>query len=782
MVRKSSPADSATSGITFEVPDEADAEIARVLEGRSPGLDLAMDSDGELSQEDGGSVASSVHRDHETAEDAVSTVVELAEGDCRVVCKNRGVGELRVCGKPRGQCQRTQPFKHATAPETDRATPGLHFGLPPARRGGPLDGHLGSTVDALALDRIRAERDRQQAADAAAFKASSPGGMVSFSPKVKDGSAGARGWLNKAMEVISPSAGSASATASDGPKSQKPAGRKPPPPPVETVESADEEPPHPKKGHKKTPPPHADASHLEAALERMEQHRTQFELALTDERKGKKALEKKLARAEGLIGQLLDGTLEVATKGPGKEGGGAPSPSDDSSASSSSEEKKATKKKKKKKKKRAKGSKRSKSKTAWHAVAIGRVPGVCRSWGEAHAQVEGFSGVLHQKFDTETEAWEFCLRFRRSASSGSSSSGSSGSSDADSDSTLPDPAPRGSDRRASAKGKKPAKEAKARCEKHDVDEDVGDSAKLLGVEVDDQHALLDGLSPVGIPTDAKERLADAVLDATALPGAHTPMSGDQELASNIVSALQNTGSMASASQRRMDTGWQNASRNGFSKIKTAEALQVNREKLIDIQERALATMKTNMRGILASEPHWKEDDRKQHLQMGAFPFIGRRTLELFIELHTQIQHQPDWSTGQIILPHCQDQLTQIRTASTGSRLLFVVSTCILLRDGAAAKFMPTKVIIKMNQLAVTTMLQLKESHSGGRRTENANKRCSHCGGTVRFHQGAARSECSFKDLSSGLARKARALAGAKMNEGKPKDAAVAAAIAEASSS
>ena len=781
MVRKSSPTDSATSGITFEVPDEADAEIARVLEGRSPGLDLAMDSDGELSQEDGGSVASSVHRDHDTAEDAVSTVVELAEGDCRVVYKNRGVGELRVCGKPRGQCQRTQPFKHATAPETDRATPGLHFGLPPTRRGGPLDGHLGSTVDALALDRIRAQRDRQQAADAAAFKAGSPGGMVSFSPKVKDGSAGARGWLNKAMEVISPSAGSVSAAASDGPKSQKPAGRKPPPPPVETVESNDEKPPHPKKGPKKMPPPHAAASRLEAALERMEQHRTQFELALSDERKGKKALEKKLARAEGLIGQLLDGTLEVATKGPGKEGGGVPSPSDDSSATSSSEEKKAVKKKKKKKK-RAKSSKRSKSKAAWYAVAAGRVPGVYRSWGEAHAQVKGFSGALHQKFGAETEAWEFYLRFRRSASSGSSSSGSSGSSDSDSDSTLPDPVPRGGDRRTSAKGKKPAREVKARYEKHDVDEDVGDSTKLLGVEVDDQYALLDGLSPVGIPTDTKERLADAVLDATALPGTYTPMSGDQELASNIVSALQNTGSMASASQRRMDTGWQNASRNGFSRIKTAEALKVNREKLIDIQERALATMKTNMRGILASELHWKEDDRKQYLQMGAFPFIGRRTLELFIELHTQIQNQLDWSTGQIILSYYQDQLSQIRTASTGSRLLFVVSTYILLRDGAADKFLPTKVLIKMNQLAVTTMLQLKESGSGSRRTENANKRCSHCGGTARFHQGTARSECSFKDLTSGVARKARALAGTKMNEGEPKDAAVAAAIAEASSS
>lgn len=91
MGRKSSPTDSATSGITFEVPDEADAEIARVLEGRSSGLDLAMDSDGELSQEDGGSVASSVYRDHETEEDAVSTVIELAEGHCRVIYKNRGL-------------------------------------------------------------------------------------------------------------------------------------------------------------------------------------------------------------------------------------------------------------------------------------------------------------------------------------------------------------------------------------------------------------------------------------------------------------------------------------------------------------------------------------------------------------------------------------------------------------------------------------------------------------------------------------------------------------------
>lgn len=65
--------------------------------------------------------------------------------------------------------------------------------------------------------------------------------MVSFSPKAKEGSAGARKWLNKVMEVISPSTGSVSATTSDTQKAKKPAGCKPPP--VKTVKSDDEKPP-----------------------------------------------------------------------------------------------------------------------------------------------------------------------------------------------------------------------------------------------------------------------------------------------------------------------------------------------------------------------------------------------------------------------------------------------------------------------------------------------------------------------------------------------------------
>ena len=42
---------------------------------------------------------------------------------------------------------------------------------------------------------------------------------------------------------------------------------------------------------------------------------------------------------------------------------------------------------------------------AWYVVYVGRQTGVFSSWGDCHAQVDGFSGACYKKYRTKEEAF-----------------------------------------------------------------------------------------------------------------------------------------------------------------------------------------------------------------------------------------------------------------------------------------------------------------------------------------------------------------------------------------
>ena len=50
-------------------------------------------------------------------------------------------------------------------------------------------------------------------------------------------------------------------------------------------------------------------------------------------------------------------------------------------------------------------------KKKWHAMYIGRRPGVCDEWSECHTQVNRFRGSSYKGFQSKSEAEASYLRF-----------------------------------------------------------------------------------------------------------------------------------------------------------------------------------------------------------------------------------------------------------------------------------------------------------------------------------------------------------------------------------
>lgn len=699
------------------------------------------DGGGGTEDEDRSLADSSVYED-----DGGGAVILLDATMCRFVFSPaKGSKETRrVCGNQKDLCTRAVPYKHKGASEAVRALTGLYYALPPTRSDSTIkDGDYDKELDAATQAKSNVDRQETHKAQLDALQVSSPGTARGFlSPAVPGTTVSGRmktetGTAQDYDRKLAPDVSALPRKPDSLPEWER--GRKMSPkevffpgkyPPSVTFSSEPQYSTAPRSKSAYTTPgvpgldPTVSTTDLNAAM-------VAQMVMMKDVTEAMQAFT--LAQASAMQAAAAQAAVAPTV---------SPEP--------------VTAKIKHRSDRRARRSKK------YYAVSVGRNTGVYDSSSEARRLVDGYSGGQYRSFRSRREADDWLVQCRAVRKSGVHS-GSSDDSSSGRSTTSSSGAEYFSGSRGSPSARSPRAGTDLTYAGKGTDESVGVKDTAFGIQVKHDPNLVKALCPQGLSKEMRDELTEAVLDATALPGMYQHVSDSMidpgEMAAMIQQGLQ-VGATANGRVYR-DVRWKSQAKIALRTLKCVDDIDTLQERLADIETNATDNMYRDMRSVLA-RLHLPEEWFSRYLWVGLLPFLGRRSLELYIELVMFLRGKAHgsigWTGAKVAIDYYTKNLEIIRTGST-IRIAHLCETYIFLRESRAQNWNPSKLRDKYHDSLETRFADYKISiasvatglpaaggaATGGGRSPNCLKCCTKVHG---------QRPCPFVELSNQKAKKA----------------------------
>ena len=378
----------------------------------------------------------------------------------------------------------------------------------------------------------------------------------------------------------------------------------------------------------------------------------------------------------------------------------------------------------------------------YYAVAIGRRPGVYQSWGECHAQVNGYSGNLYESFDAFEEAYNFYMTHQSQDQGPLKGAGLP--------LTIPSQTGTGGVQVADV-----SKRMQGRALGRDPS--TGRESELFKIAVRSEGLLIDAMTPDNLSPQARQALTDVAVDAVAQPGASRVTDNDDQtntLTLSVATLANGSGGGAGRLRNVTDFLWKQERRTSMRYgVDSLEKLKTRIADLEDVGERVIKHLLMVTRDILVQEG-WNEEEANDWATSSLVFRVSSDTLRNYIDLHQRVYSvgQADgWPMAKAEMDHHASKLA-VRRSSAPSRIVCLCELYCYLRDAKKSSWRTLQLIeARERALAKRVDESLARTNTPGAGTSNSLQVCKKC--HTLLHPGGQQ-QCPFKNLSNTKASEA----------------------------
>ena len=276
---------------------------------------------------------------------------------------------------------------------------------------------------------------------------------------------------------------------------------------------------------------------------------------------------------------------------------------------------------------------------------------------------------------------------------------------------------------------------------------MGTDKEVFGVSLDIERKVLMELCQAGISLEMQRESADAVVEATALPGTYAidPVDGGTEdVLASLTEAVLGAGT---AGTRAVDESRQKRAKTAMISVRTAADLGVAVEELAEVMEPVLEQMENDVRNTL-DVLCWDEDQVEAYLVSGRLPLLSRWIVQLYHKLllnFVQGVSKHGCDLVQIDMAFYTRALINLR-AMARRRFPFIL-TYVFLRDARHEGWTPPKLVKARTTYTSKVLVSIQTRLQVGTLT------CSYC--LSRTLHAGSHASCPFKSKTKTVARQLR---------------------------